>query len=145
MSRRPALAVAVSALAAGLLLPAVAAAEPSAYRVETTLAPGAQVALQVGRFPRIGEFRFRLRVSSDDEKRFTLTQRRIGGTAFTVIDASSGVVPEACQGAAGSVFCTGITTPETPAGSRWRFVLRNLGARPATVDLRISWRAVNAE
>ena len=126
--------------AAVLVAPAVAQAQPNVFRLQTTVAPGQVATLSAGTFPR-GEFGFRLRAGSDGAKVFTLTQQRNGGTRFTVLRIP-GPQAAACQGAAGSLICTGLTTPATPAGHTWTFRLRNASARPLSIDLRIAWRRV---
>lgn len=55
---------------------------------------------------------------------------------------SSGPTASACEGAAGSLICTGITTPATPGGRRWTFALANSGDRPLSITLKITWRPV---
>jgi hypothetical protein len=127
---------AVAALAA----PALAQAQPNVIRLRTTVAPGGAAILSAGTFPQ-GEFAFRLRAGSDGAKAFTLTQQRNGGTRFNVLKIP-GPMASACQGAAGSLICSGITTPATPAGRTWTFRLTNASARPLSIDLRIAWRAV---
>jgi hypothetical protein len=124
-------------------LPAAAGAQPNRYRVEVSLTPGARAVLTVGTVPQ-GEFSFRLRASSDDEKRITLTQRRNGGTAFTVLDTASSQAADVCEGAAGTLVCSNVTTPVTPAGRTWTLVLRNRGSRPAQVALTVTWRRVGS-
>ena len=123
---------------AALAVPAVAVAQPNTVRLQTTVAPGGAATLTAGTFPR-GEFAFRLRAGSDGAKAFRLTQRRNGGTAFTVLKIP-GPMSDACQGAAGSLICSGITTPATPAGRTWTFRLANSSSRPLSIDLRITWR-----
>jgi hypothetical protein len=132
--------VIAAAVACAVALPALAQAQPSRFRLETTIAPGQRATLSVGTVPR-GEFAFRLRASSDGEKRFTLTQKRAGRAAFTVLRVP-GPMASACQGAAGSLFCSGITTPATPGGRTWTFRLRNGGDRPLGVTLTITHRRV---
>jgi hypothetical protein len=126
---------------AALLAPAVAQAQPNGYRLVTTVAPGQRASLTIGTVPK-GEFRFSLRAASDGVKRFTLTQQRNGGPRFTVLKAPGPMANAACQGAAGSLICSGITTPVTPAGRRWTFVLTNASNRPLSITLAITWRAV---
>jgi len=133
--------IVVAAVAAALTVPALAQAQPNRHRVDTSLAPGKTLSLTFGTVPK-GEFRFALRASSDGEKRLTLTQKRDNGTRFTVLALPSGPASDACEGAAGSVFCTGITTPATPAGHSWNFRLKNRSNRPMTIALTIVWRPV---
>jgi hypothetical protein len=134
--------LALAAIGLALAVPAAAGAQPNSYRLETTLVPGERAALRIGTLPQQGEFRFVLRASSDDEKRVTLMQRRIGGgTAFTVLD-TAGETGEACEGAAGTLVCRNVSTPATPAGHTWRFVLRNGGPTDVLVTLTITFRRV---
>ncbi len=115
--------------AAALAAPAVASAQPNRFKLVTTVAPGGRAALTIGTVPK-GEFAFGVRVSSDGAKTFRLTQQRSGGTRFTVLKAPGPIADGACEGAAGSLICTGITTPATPGGRRWTFVFTNSGDRP---------------
>ena len=135
------LPVACAALA--LLAPAVAQAQPNTFRLTTSVAAGKRVALTVGTVPR-GEFAFGVRVSSDGAKTFKLTQQRNGGTRFTVLKAPGPIADHACQGAAGTLGCTGITTPATPGGRRWTFVFTNQSNRPMNLRLTIRWRPVTS-
>lgn len=128
-------------VAAAVVAPAVAQAQPNVIRLQTTVAPGGAATLSAGTFPK-GEFAFRLRAGSDGAKVFTLTQQRNGGTRFNVLKIP-GPLSSACQGAAGSLICSGITTPATPAGRTWTFRLTNASARPLSIDLRIAWRPVH--
>lgn len=135
--------LAITALVA-LVAPAAAwsaPAQPNRYQLVTTVPAGTTAALTVGKVPK-GEFAFALRASSDGAKTFTLTQRRNGGTAFTVLKAPGPIANSACQGAAGSLFCNDITTPVTPGGRRWTFVFTNSSNRPMGLTLTIVWRAV---
>ena len=106
----------------------------------TTVAPGDRATMTIGTVPT-GEFAFSLRAARDGAKAFRLTQKRNGGTAFTVV-RSSGPTASACEGAAGSLICTGITTPATPGGRRWTFALANSGDGPLSITLKITWRPV---
>ena len=129
---------------AALVVPAAAQtapARPNRYQVVTTVAPGGHTALTIGKVPK-GEFAFALRASSDGEKAFTLTQQRAGGTRFTVLAAPGPIATDACEGAAGSLFCNGITTPATPGRRRWTFDFTNTSNRPQSITLTITWRAV---
>jgi hypothetical protein len=118
-----------------------AAATPSRFALDTTLAPGARAALTVGTVPQ-GEFAFRLRASSDGEKRVLVTQQRAGGRRFPVISLPGAGAEGVCQGAAGSIFCAGITTPAMPGGRSWTFTIVNRSTRPMSVTLSIAWRRV---
>jgi hypothetical protein len=122
-----------------LAVPAAASAAPGPVTLRTSVPPGKSAGLTIGAVPR-GEFVIALRASSDGAKNFTLTQRRNGGRRFTVL--SPATTARACEGAAGSLFCTGLTTPATPAGHRWTFQLRNRSGRPIAFTLTIRWRAV---
>jgi len=127
--------------AATLAAPFIAAAQPTRYQVVAQLDPGERVALTIGNVPR-GEFRFALRASSDGEKRFGLTQQRGGAPRFAVLNYPSAFAVGACQGAAGSVFCSGISTPAPMAGSTYAFRLKNKGDRPLSITLTIVWRRI---
>jgi len=127
--------------AAALAAPALAQAQPSRFQLVTTVAPGGRAALTIGTVPK-GEFAFSLRAASDGTKDFRLTQQRNGGTRFTVLRAPGPIADDACQGAAGSLICSGITTPAAPGGRRWTFALTNSGDRPLSITLRIRWRPV---
>ena len=131
----------VGALAAALAVPALAEGQPNRYQLATTISPGATADLTIGKLPR-GELAFRLRAASDGEKILRLTQKRDTGTRFTVLRIPSAAAGSACQGAAGSVFCSGITTPATPAGHSWNFRVRNGSNRPMSITLTITWRPV---
>jgi hypothetical protein len=131
------LAACALALAAGPV-----GATPSRYRVDGTLRRGQAVSLLVGPIPR-GEFAVTLRAASDDRKAVRVTQRRAGGRAFTVIDTASPPAG-ACHGAAGTLVCSGLTTPATPGGRTWRFVVRSRGPRPTSVTLTVVWRRVRS-
>jgi hypothetical protein len=128
--------------AALLALPAVATSQPSTFRLATTVGAHRSAALTIGTVPR-GEFSFRLRAGSDGVKRLVLTQQRNGGRRFTVLRVP-GPQASACQGAAGSIYCTRITTPATPGGRRWTFRFANLSGRPMTLELVIGWRRVTS-
>jgi hypothetical protein len=134
--------LAAGAVLAALALPALAQAQPNTYRLETTIAPGDRAALTIGTLPR-GEFAFRFRAGSDGEKRFTLTQQRTGGNRFVVVRVP-GPSAAACRGAAGSVICSGITTPVAPGGRRWTLRMLNQGDRPLSLDLRVTFRRVTS-
>ena len=133
----------VAAAAAVLAAPIAAHAQPTRFQIETTLHPGERVALTVGKVPR-GEFRFALRASSDGEKRFGLTQQRGVAPRFAVLNVPSAFADSACQGAAGSVFCNGISTPAPIAGSTYTFRLKNKSNRPLNITLTIVWRKVGS-
>jgi hypothetical protein len=124
-----------------VVAPALGQARPDTFRLTTGVAAGARVSLAIGKVPR-GEFAFGVRVSSDGAKRFRLTQQRTGGARFTVLRSPGAVAGGSCEGAAGSLFCGGITTPATPGGHRWTFVFTNSSSRPMSLRLTIHWRAV---
>lgn len=125
---------------AALALPAAAQAQPNTYKLELTLQPGQQASMTIGTVPQ-GEFGYFLRASSDDEKLVTVKQKRNGGSAFTVLNTAS--APEdACEGAAGSLVCSGITTPATPGGKSWTFTVKSTGPRPTSITLRITFRKI---
>jgi hypothetical protein len=129
--------------AAALAAPALAQAQATKFRLVASVAPGQRAAMTVGPLPR-GEFHFGLRASSDGNKNFLLTQQRSGGSSFTVLRSPSPAVARSCQGAAGSIFCTGISTPVTPAGRSWTLAFRNRSRRPITVTLTVVWRKVTS-
>lgn len=124
-----------------LALPAFAQAQPNKFTYSMTLNPLERNTFTLGTFPQ-GEFAFKVRASSDGDKNFTLTQQRNGGTKFAVLVVPSTFANGACEGAAGSLFCSGITTPVTPAGKTWTIRMRNRGDRPLSVTLTITWRKV---
>jgi hypothetical protein len=128
---------------AALVQPAVAQAQPSRFRLETTIAPGQRAVLTIGKVPQ-GEFGFSLRASSDGDKRFVLTQRRDDGRSFTVLGAPSAAADSACEGAAGSLYCRNITTPASPGEHTWSFRFRNRSGRPMSITLAITWRKVRS-
>ncbi|MGD9696051.1 MAG: hypothetical protein AB7V42_10370 [Thermoleophilia bacterium] len=129
------------AAAGALALPALAQAQPSKFTLTTQVPANSATSLTVGTVPK-GEFAFNVRVASDGDKNFVLTQKRSGGSAFTVLRAPGPMVEDACQGAAGSLICSGITTPATPAGRAWTFRFANRSDRPMSLTLKISWRKV---
>jgi hypothetical protein len=131
----------VGALTVALAIPALAQGQPNRYQLVTTIPAGKTADLTVGTLPT-GELAFGLRASSDGEKILRLTQKRDNGTRFTVLRIPSATAASACQGAAGSVICSGITTPATPAGHRWNFRVRNGSNRPMSITLTIRWRPV---
>lgn len=134
--------IVAAAVAAALAAPALAQAQPNRHHVDASVAPGKVLNLTFGTVPR-GEFHFGLRVSSDGAKDFRLTQKRDNGTRFLVLGGP--VTPQgACQGAAGSLFCTNITTPATPAGHSWNFRFRNRSNRPMNVALTVVWKRVTS-
>ena len=131
----------VAVAAAAFAAPMAAHAQPTRFQIDTTIDPGERVALTIGKVPR-GEFRFSLRASSDGEKRFGLTQQRGVAPRFAVLNVPSPSADSACQGAAGSVFCNGISTPAPIAGSTYTFRLKNKGNRPLSITLTIIWRRI---
>ena len=139
MRARTIAAAAIAAVA--LAAPALAQGQPNQHRLDVTVRPGEFASLTFGTVPQ-GEFRFRLRASSDGDKTLTLTQKRDTGTRFTVLKVPSATASGACQGAAGSLFCSGISTPATPAGHSWNFRVRNRSDRPMSITLTIRWRPV---
>jgi hypothetical protein len=136
------IAAAAAAVAASTAATA-ATAQPNRFQLSVQVAPHRVAALRIGKVPR-GEFAFALRAASDGEKRFRLTQQRTGGSRFTVLAAPSAQVASACQGAAGSLICTGITTPATPANRTWTFRFRNQSSRPMSITLTIVWRSISS-
>ncbi|MEZ5099110.1 MAG: hypothetical protein R3C15_04780 [Thermoleophilia bacterium] len=127
------------AVAGALVAPAAAQAQPNRYELKLTLRPGQQASMTIGTVPR-GEFAFFLRASSDGEKAVTVRQRANGAAAFVVLDTVNR--PDDCEGAAGSVFCSDVTAPATPAGKRWTFTVKSTGSRPTSITLRITFRKV---
>lgn len=122
-------------------IPSVASAQPTTFTYEMTLDPLERNTFTLGTFPQ-GEFAFTVKVSSDGAKDFTLTQQRNGGAKVPVLVAPGPVATDACQGAVGTLVCSGITTPVTPKGKTWTFRMRNRGDRPLSVTLTIKWRKV---
>jgi len=99
--------------------------------------------LAIGAVPK-GEFSFVIRVGSDSAKDFKLTQQRDGGARFTVFDSRATTPPGTCGAAAGTIQCSGITTPATPGGKHWIFNFRNRSSRPVQLKLTIRWRPVTS-
>jgi hypothetical protein len=133
----------VGAAAAALVLCAAAQSQPATFQLSTKVGARQAATMTIGTFPR-GEFSFALRASSDGVKRLRLTQRRNGGRRFTVLRVPGPQATSACQGAAGSIICSGITTPATPAGRRWSFRFSNLSGRPMSLQLTIRWRRLTS-
>jgi hypothetical protein len=131
----------VAAAAAALAIPLAAHAQPSRFQLTATIAPGQDAVLTIGTVPR-GEFVFAVRAGSDDVKRLLVTQQRNGGRRFTVFRLPGGASSARCQGAAGTIGCTGITTPATPGGHTWTFHVVNQSRRPTFVTLTVVWRRV---
>jgi hypothetical protein len=136
----------VRTIAAGaalaLLAPAVAQAQPNTFVLSSSVRAHHGATLVIGTVPK-GEFSFVVRVSSDGAKDFKLTQQRNGGTRFTVLQSPSAPAG-ACQGAAGTLQCSGITTPATPGGKKWTFAFTNRSNRPMDLKLTIRWRPVTS-
>jgi hypothetical protein len=133
--------IAGTAVAALLAAPLAASGHPTRFQLETTLQPGERAALTIGKVPR-GEFRFAIRAFSDGEKRFGLVQGRGTTPRFAVLNVPSPFADTACQDSAGSVLCTGISTPAPVAGATYTFRLKNKGDRPLEVNFVILWRRV---
>jgi hypothetical protein len=131
------------AAAFALALPATALAEPSSHRVDVTLQRGQSVRLTIGKVPT-GEFAFKLTAANDAEKKVKVTQKRVGGKAFTVVDTANGVTSDACGFAAGTVICDGITTPATPGNRSWVFTVTSTSSRPTIISLAVTWRPVGS-
>lgn len=131
------------AAVAALALPAIGQSQPTRFTYQMTLDPLERNTFTIGRMPK-GEFAFSLRASSDGEKSLTLTQQRNGGVKFPVLVLPGGASSSGCEGAAGTIFCSGITTPVTPAGRTWTFRVRNRSSRPMLVTLTITWRKVTS-
>lgn len=126
-----------------LLAPAAAQAQPSTFGLSTSVRAHHTATLTIGTVPQ-GEFAFAVRVSSDGAKNFRLTQRRNGGSPFTVLESPGATPDGTCGGAAGTLDCTGISTPATPGGARWTFAFRNRSSRPMELRLVIRWRPVTS-
>ena len=137
--RRLAVAAAVGALA----VPALGQAQPNRFTFDMRLDPGERNTFTLGPFPR-GEFAFRFRASSDGAKSFTITQQRNGGVRFPVFVTPGSPTAGVCGGAAGSLYCAGITTPVTPRGRTWTIRVRNRDSRPLSMTLTIVWRRVTS-
>lgn len=131
-------------LAAALVATAASAASAAAPRVtpmtlsSVTVAPGKTVRTSATT-PRSGEWAYRLRVSSDGEKRFSLTLQRGARKPFTVLRVP-GPMQDACEGAVGSLICGDLTTP-APTADRYIVRFTNRSTRPTTVTMRVTWRA----
>jgi hypothetical protein len=137
------LIAAAAVVAVATTATAATTAHPNRFQLGVQVAPHHVAALKIGKVPK-GEFAFALRAASDGEKRFRLTQQRNGGSQFTVLSAPSAQAASACQGAAGSLICTGITTPATPSNRTWTFRLRNQSGRPMDITLTIVWRSITS-
>jgi len=137
----PARLLLAAAAVAALALPLLAGGQPSRFQLTTTIAPGQDATLAVGAVPR-GEFVFAVRAGSDGLKRLVVTQQRTGGRPFTVFRLPGDAAGARCQGAAGTIGCTGITTPATPGGRTWTFRVANRSRRPTLVTLTVVWRRV---
>ena len=135
--------MAAGTIAAALALPALAQAQPNRHQVGAVVPAGTSLNLTVGTVPK-GQFAFGLKVSSDGPKTLRLSQKRDNGSRFTVLQLPGGAASDACQGAAGTMVCTGITTPVTPGGHTWNIRLRNGSNRPMTVVLTVVWKAVTS-
>jgi hypothetical protein len=135
--------IAAGALAAALALPALAQAQPNRHQVGAVVPPGSSLNLTFGTVPK-GQFAFGLKVSSDGPKTLRLSQKRDDGSRFTVLGLPGAAASDACQGAAGTLVCTGLTTPVTPGGHSWNIRLRNGSTRPMTVTLTVVWKAVTS-
>jgi hypothetical protein len=135
--------IAAAAVAAALALPALAQAQPNRYQVGAVVPAGTSLNLNVGTVPK-GQFAFGLKVSSDGPKTLRLSQKRDNGARFTVLQLPGGAASDACQGAAGTLVCTGITTPVTPGGHTWNIRLRNGSNRPMTVVLTVVRKGVTS-
>lgn len=102
--------------------------------------PGKAATLTVST-PAPGEFAYSLRASSDGPKRLRLTLRRPGARPFVVLSLPGATGDDLCEGAAGSVFCGGFTTPAPVKGTNVIRVI-NRSSRPMTVTLRVTFRRV---
>ena len=129
------------AAAFALAVPTTTLAQPNRHQLNVKLRQGQSVSLTIGKVPA-GEFAFTLRASSDDQKKVKVTQRRAGGTAFTVVNTASNKFRGACSGAAGTIICDDISTPVTPGNRSWTFTVTSTGKRPTTISLAITWRKV---
>jgi len=129
------------AAAATACLAATPAAAFTARLNGQVIAPKKAATLTVST-PAAGEFSYWLRASSDGDKRLRIVQRR-GTSAFTVMKMPGPVARDTCEGAAGSIICTGF---QTPAPRRATYTIRvfNDSARPMTVSLRVTFRRVTS-
>ncbi|MBI2684274.1 MAG: hypothetical protein HYX33_02605 [Actinobacteria bacterium] len=127
--------------ATALAVPATSLAHSNRHQLDATLTTGQQVSLTIDNVAP-GEFAFMLRASSDDQKNVKVTQRRIGGSSLTVIDTSAPTSANRCQGAAGTLVCTNITTPAAPGNRSWKFTVKSTGPRPTSITLVITSRRV---
>lgn len=131
-----------TALAAVVLIPSTALAAPNQFEIDTTNAAGDLSILTVSPVPK-GEFSFNLRVSSDGPKLFRLVQWRIGAKSFTVIGGTTGIPISSCDAAAGTVVCSGITTP-SPTLGKYQFRVRNLSTQKQHIHLIVRWKSVTS-
>lgn len=132
-------------LTLGAVAAACLAATPGAAftaRLNGQVIPPGKAATLTVSTPAPGEFAYWLKASSDGDKRLRVVQRR-GASAFTVMRMPGPVARDTCEGAAGSVVCSGFTTP---APRRATYVIRvfNDSARPMKVSVRVTFRRVNA-
>src|SRR5262249_885277 len=137
MPARLLLAAAVAALA----LPLLAGGQPTRFQLRATIAPGQDATLAVGTVPR-GEFVFAVPPGGHGLKRPLVTHRPPGGGPVTGFRLPGDAPKARCQGAAGTIGCTGITTPATPGGRTWTFRVSNRSRRPTLVTLTVVWRRV---
>lgn len=115
-----------------------ASAGPAPTTVSLTLQPSQHIELRLDQVPR-GMFVVDFSLGSDQAQHFTLTKRRVG-TKYRVIASPKGVGTARCGAAAGTNHCHGLRTNADASGA-YIFRLTNLGTRPLTTMLRITWRA----
>ncbi len=141
----------IMAIALVLAVPAVAVAadaEPKRYALSATVQPGEAVTLAVGAVPR-GQFAWSVSASSEAQKNFVITQKRLGKKAFTVLRVPNQAAYSACQGGSSAIYgpgpvaCGKLTTPAV-IKSRYTFQVRNLGTKPLKVGLVIKWKRLGS-
>lgn len=141
----------IAAVAIALAVPTVAVAadaEPKRYALSATVQPGDTVTLTVGAVPR-GQFAWSVSATSEAQKNFVVTQKRLGKKAFTVLRVPNQAAYSACQGGSGAIYgpgpvsCGKLTTPAV-VKSRYTFQVQNLGAKPLKVGLVIKWMRVGS-
>ena len=132
-------AVAVSTAATAAT---AATAQPNRFQLDVQVAPHRVAALKIGKVPG---------ASSPSRCARRATERSASGSPSSATAGRSSrcsrrraQAASACQGAAGSLICTGITTPATPANRTWTFRLRNQSGRPMDITLTIVWRSISS-
>ena len=111
--------------------------------IDRQVKPGKLVSGVVKRDARIGEFAFCIAVGRDGPKHVVIRLRRPGSKAFVVLDTTkpNGAT---CEGAAGTLYCSDITTPAVPTPGRFIITATNAGSRTAHVRVAVIWRRIYA-